>query len=174
LQNRLVKVKYGVFWVKKHSTVFMRVMLALLIILLISFPCKAEEWGTPIQITFNRVADWRPYISGDGTKIVYVSDVDGDTEVYVVNTDGTGLKKLTNNTADDWWPCISHDGSKITFSSNLDGDQEIFVISMDVDSPVIVDEKGTGSAFPAEFLLVGIAGILIIAVVLVYLKREKG
>jgi len=100
--------------------------------------------------------------------------VDGDTEVYVVNTDGTGLKKLTNNTADDWWPCISHDGSKITFSSNLDGDQEIFVISMDVDSPVIVDEKGTGSAFPAEFLLVGIAGILIIAVVLVYLKREKG
>ena len=45
-------------------------------------------------------------ISGDGTKIAYTLKVDGDDEIFVVNSDGTGLTQLTNNTATDHYASI--------------------------------------------------------------------
>ena len=55
--------------------------------------------------------------------------MDGDAEIFVVNSDGTGLTQLTINTAGDAWPSFSGDGTKIAFSSNVDGDEEIFVVT---------------------------------------------
>ena len=56
-------------------------------------------------------ADWSP----DGTKIVFQSDRDGNSEIYVMNADGTDLTRITNNAATDQFPAWSPDGSKITF-----------------------------------------------------------
>ncbi|MFC1487856.1 TolB family protein [Thermoproteota archaeon] len=70
-------------------------------------------------------------ISGDGAKIAYTSDVDGDDEVFVVNSDGTGLTQLTHNTAIDRCASISGDETKIAFHSNVDGDWEVFVVNSD-------------------------------------------
>ena len=44
--------------------------------------------------------DW----SSDGTRIAFVSDIDGDPEIYVVNADGTDLEQLTHNIDDDFDP----------------------------------------------------------------------
>jgi Tol biopolymer transport system component len=56
------------------------------------------------------VADQDPYFSPDGQKIAYTSDgpqasnpVGGD-EVYVMNSDGSNQKNLTNNNARDYEP----------------------------------------------------------------------
>ena len=68
--------------------------------------------------------------------IVFYSDRDGDYEIYVMNTDGTNVTKLTINTAYDTAPAWSPDGSKIAFSSDRDGDQEIYV--MDADGTNVV------------------------------------
>jgi Tol biopolymer transport system component len=62
---------------------------------------------------------------------VYGGNVDGDNEIFVVNSDGTGLTQLTNNTADDRYVSISGDGTKVAFHSNVDGDNEIFVVNSD-------------------------------------------
>jgi hypothetical protein len=35
------------------------------------------------------------------TKIAFVSDRDGDPEIYVINADGSGQKRLTNNPPKD-------------------------------------------------------------------------
>lgn len=55
-------------------------------------------------------------------KIVFASsDASGDFEIYVVNADGTNLKKLTNNSVGAQYPVWSPDGRKIAFAATKDG-----------------------------------------------------
>jgi Tol biopolymer transport system component len=55
--------------------------------------------------------------------IVFVSDREGDDEIYSVHADGGHLQKLTANSDDDLYPDISADGTKVA-SSIWDGDDE--------------------------------------------------
>ena len=48
----------------------------------------------------------------------------GDSEIFTVRPDGTGLRQLTSNEADDYAPDYSSDGERITFSSDRDGGSE--------------------------------------------------
>jgi Tol biopolymer transport system component len=81
---------------------------------------------------------------GANGKIVFVSQrttgtgVDnptGDSEVFTVNPDGTGLKQLTFNTGDDREPVLSPDGRKVAYTSQGDsttnpgGDYEVYVVN---------------------------------------------
>jgi len=52
-------------------------------------------------------------------------------EVYVINADGNGLKKLTDHPADDWPPVWSPDGKQIAFTTSRDGFTEIYVMNAD-------------------------------------------
>ena len=45
------------------------------------------------------MASWCP----DG-RIVFVSDRDGNKEIYIINGDGTNIVRLTNNTHEDTYP----------------------------------------------------------------------
>ena len=92
---------------------------------------KADWWSAPAQLTDNTVNDYYPYLSDDDGKIAFQSVVDGDSEIFVINSDGSGLKQLTSNTASDHYHSISGDGGKIAFASDGDGDDEIFVINSD-------------------------------------------
>ncbi len=57
------------------------------------------------QLTFpSGYQDMRPNYSPDGTKIVFASTRDGQSEIYVMNADGSGQTRLTNNGARDWNP----------------------------------------------------------------------
>lgn len=51
-------------------------------------------------------------------KIVFASSRDGNSEIYVMNADGSGLKNLTNHPANDTEPSWSRNGRKIVFTSN--------------------------------------------------------
>jgi Tol biopolymer transport system component/chitodextrinase len=106
-------------------------LLGLLIPAYVISPVKADGWSPPIQLTSDLADVFDASISDDGSKITFSSDVDGDDEIFVINSDGTGLTQLTHNTAYDWEPSISGDGSKIVFVSDVDGDYEIFVVNSD-------------------------------------------
>ncbi len=56
-----------------------------------------------------------------------------NSEVFLVNKDGSGEKNLTDNPAFDGWPAWSPDGSKIAFASNRDGykNYEIYIMNPD-------------------------------------------
>jgi hypothetical protein len=69
-------------------------------------------------------------IRGRG-RIAFVSDRDGDNEIYVMNADGSGQTNLTNDNANDWGPAWSPDGQRIAFTSDRDGDNEIYVMNAD-------------------------------------------
>ena len=64
-------------------------------------------------------------------KIAFMSTRDGNSEVYVMNANGSGPTNLTNNPAYDNSPAWSPDGSRIAFSSNRDDNEEIYVMNAD-------------------------------------------
>jgi parallel beta-helix repeat protein len=117
---------------KKISLIMLVILIGSLIPVIILSPVEADiGWNVPDQLTTNTSHDGVPSISGDGSKVAFSSYVDGDYEIFVVNSDGTGLTQVTTNTAYDEFPCISNDGTKIAFMSDLDGDLEIFVVNSD-------------------------------------------
>src|SRR3989441_8920247 len=64
-------------------------------------------------------------------KIAFVSNRDGNNEIYTMNVDGTGVSRLTVNVASDVSPTWSPDGTKIAFVSNRDGNNEIYTMNAD-------------------------------------------
>jgi Tol biopolymer transport system component len=72
-----------------------------------------------------------PMYSPDGLKLVFISTHDGDPEIFVMNADGTGLKKLTDNSAVDAAPSWSPDGGKIVFTSDRSGAFELYRMNSD-------------------------------------------
>jgi Tol biopolymer transport system component len=59
--------------------------------------------------------DTEPNFSPDGRTIAFESLRDGDGEIYVVNADGSGQRRLTHNPARDFAPAWSPDGRRIAF-----------------------------------------------------------
>jgi Tol biopolymer transport system component len=57
--------------------------------------------------------------------------MDGNFEIYTINPDGSGLKRITNNPADSWFPAWSTDGKFIAYSSKRAGSPEIYVVNVD-------------------------------------------
>jgi Tol biopolymer transport system component len=67
--------------------------------------------------------------SGANGRIAFISDRDGDNEIYVMNADGSGVTQVTDNTAEDRNPDWSPDGSRIAFDSDRDGNREIYAMN---------------------------------------------
>jgi Tol biopolymer transport system component len=61
----------------------------------------------------NNFADW----SEDNEWITFVSDRDGNEEVYLVRTNGKDLKRITTDKGRDIHPHFSPDGKQLLFSS---------------------------------------------------------
>jgi TolB protein len=74
--------------------------------------------------------DSDPVFSPDGKRMAFVAQGDGNLELYLVNTDGTGLLRLTRNAAEDSHPQFSRDGKRLIFSSNRDGKFGIYEIRL--------------------------------------------
>lgn len=81
----------------------------------------------------NATGDARPRYSPNGSKIVFQSARDGQSEIYVMNSDGTGLTRLTNNPAADTAPAWSPDGTKILFTSFRDDPSNPALYLMNAD-----------------------------------------
>jgi len=69
-----------------------------------------------------------------GGRIAFTSNRDGNWEIYLMNYDGTGLKRLTHNAADDGLPVWSPDGKTIAFVSNQGGPWAIWAMNSDGSS----------------------------------------
>ena len=72
-----------------------------------------------------------PAWSPDGRKLAFVSRRDGNSEIYVINADGSGQESLTQHPARDSHPSWSRDGRKLAFVSRRDGNSEIYVMNAD-------------------------------------------
>jgi TolB protein len=81
-------------------------------------------------------------------KIAFLSDRDGNYEIYVMDVDGSNPTNLTNNPAEDVSPAWSPDGSKIAFLSDRDANYEIYVMDANGSNPTMLTNNLSG-IFPA-------------------------
>ena len=78
---------------------------------------------------------------GANGAIVFVSDRDGNNEIYGMNPDGTGVVNLSRNTADDRWPAWSADGRRIAFASDRGGGWDLYLMGADGSGVVRVTNE---------------------------------
>lgn len=74
----------------------------------------------------------QPQWSPDGSRILFSADVDGDEDLFLMNTDGSAIAQLTNNDAVDTAARFRFDGL-IVFASDVEtpGFTEIYTIKAD-------------------------------------------
>jgi len=60
-----------------------------------------------------------PAVSPDGNRVAMILSKDGWTDLYVCNSDGGGLKRLTKSPQDESSPCWSPDGKWICYAAKV-------------------------------------------------------
>ncbi len=105
------------------------------------------------NVTNNRAFDRSATFAREGDSIVFESNLSegvdnptGDTEVFSINLDGTGLTQLTNNTARDFFPDFKPNGRKIAFVSDRDFAPGIYRMNADGSKQEKVS-RGSGTVF---------------------------
>lgn len=84
-------------------------------------------------------------------KITYSTSLAGAYDIYLMNDDGTDVKKF-NQLGSDVLPVLSPDGSKIAFSTNRDGPNQIYVMKSDGSNPKNISNffaPGVGELYPS-------------------------
>ncbi|MCI0471675.1 MAG: hypothetical protein L0Y73_08465 [Candidatus Aminicenantes bacterium] len=111
---------------------------------------NAEQFKNLTQVTFSKSVDLEPAVSPDGEKILFVSKIDGDYNIYLKkDIFSRATIKKTFHSANDINPCFSPDGSKFAFSSNRSGNYDIFVMNVDQGSAKIqLTESENDDCFP--------------------------
>ena len=64
-------------------------------------------------------------------KVVFVSDRDGNSEIYSCNADGSNIIRLTNDAGSDEEPAWSPDRTRIAFISDRTGNTELYTMNAD-------------------------------------------
>jgi len=73
-----------------------------------------------------------PAFSPDGSRIAFVSQRDGNAEIYIMNADGTGSTRVTNDPQPDGRPSFTPDGQALVFhSARNGGKQQIWAVNVD-------------------------------------------
>jgi eukaryotic-like serine/threonine-protein kinase len=63
-------------------------------------------------------------------RILYLSQKDGENELYTIYADGSGGKRLTKNAGVDCCLSFAPDGKNAAFTSKQDGNQEIYTVNL--------------------------------------------
>ena len=83
------------------------------------------------------------------SRLAFLSDRDGDSEIYLINADGTGLVQLTHNSVGDLAAVWSPDSSRLVFGSDRDGDWEVFLMNADGTGIVQLTHNSGQDSSPA-------------------------
>jgi len=88
-------------------------------------------------------------VSGQNGKIAFVTERDGNPEIYLMDSDGSNLVNLTQNPARDYDPAWSPDGRQIAFVSDRSGEFGVYVMDAD-GSDVRFIVPGEGPAWSPD------------------------
>ncbi len=100
-------------------------------IYLLDVPCalKLKSCDNPLRNLTDTPADERePIWSPDGKHIAFVSDQEGQRDIYAMDINGNNWVNLTRSPSEDFSPVWSPDGTRIAFVSDRARNYEIFVM----------------------------------------------
>jgi len=98
--------------------------------------------GTGGGLLYGAGNGWQPAWSPVGDKIVFASQRDGYWNLYLVQTDGGGLVRLTNSEGDNLEPVWSPTGDRIAFASDRNGSFEVFIMDSVGNNVVSTGQQG--------------------------------
>ena len=81
-------------------------------------------------IAARRFHDSSPVFSPDGKRIAFAASSDGNAEIYLMNSDGTGMFRLTHTKADEVTPQFSKDGHSLFLAANRNGKFAIYEVAV--------------------------------------------
>ena len=105
-----------------------------------NLPPAAGEANVLVQLTHEPGYDAECSYSPDGSTILFVSDRDGDPDIYVMDADGRNVRQLTNEPGYDGGPFFSPDGRFIAYRTDrLEKDMlQIHVMKADGSGDVAI------------------------------------
>jgi hypothetical protein len=90
-----------------------------------------ENTSTPVLTKTKTINNFAPSVSPDGKLIAFISDRDGENEIYLMDIDGLVKKRITHHSMllgyPTWWP----DSKGIVFTSQMCGKKDIWLVKID-------------------------------------------
>jgi len=84
------------------------------------------------RVSADTALEGAPAFSPDGSRIAYVSNRDGNPEIYAMDADGRSVTRLTTDPQADDQPSFTPDGRQIVFqSARVAGRPQIFIMNAD-------------------------------------------
>jgi serine/threonine protein kinase len=78
----------------------------------------------------------------NGKWIAFNSRIGGNSDIYIVDTNGNNLTQLTTGSAHDLYPSWSPDGAQLVYQTNEGGDQEVAIIGISGGSSYNLTNNG--------------------------------
>ncbi len=86
----------------------------------------------------------------DGRAIVFAAETDeGRADIFRMDADGGGRRRLTSHPANDSAPAVSPDGTLIVWETDRDGDSEIYVMDVNGGNPTRLTHDPAHDSAPA-------------------------
>lgn len=81
------------------------------------------------------------------TRLAFVNDQTGRKEIYLMDYDGEGVKRLTDDRSIDLLPRLSMDGRRLAYTSYKDGNPDVFLLDLETGrASMLSDEQGLNIA----------------------------
>jgi len=115
---------------------------------------QAEENLT--RLVAHKMSDETMKIFGEKpiftSKIVFISNRDGNDELYIMDYDGHNQTRITFNKIKDYMPCWSADGRKISYTSFIHDKASLYILNPYEGKRIKVEDRGTnfGPSFSAD------------------------
>jgi TolB protein len=113
-------------------------------------PKRYQAKKTDLRYLAHRMADEIMKAYGEKpvfeTKIAFVSDRDGNHEIYMMDYDGANQTRLTFNKVDDISPAFSPDGKMIAYTSYQSLTAGLYILQVYEGRRIAVSTKGISSA----------------------------
>ena len=88
-------------------------------------------------------------VSPDGKWIAAYNGLERQQDIFIMRTDGSGLRRLTDDVARDWLPAFTSDGSAVTFYSNSSGKYDAWLVRTDGSGRTRLSDIAGGVVFIA-------------------------
>ena len=126
-------------------------------------PENPSDAGEAANLTRHAAGDYNPAFSPDGTRILFSSSRDTSvatssgaspaatylaSELYVMQSDGTEVRRLTRHESWDGAPAWTPDGEAVVFYSQRDGEPRIYRAGIDGAAPEPISAEGEAALSP--------------------------
>lgn len=124
----------------------------------ITFDSGTKSVGFSVQIVNPDGSDMHEFLptgsqqvvwSPDAKRVAFARMVGATADVFVMNADGSGLRRLTTDPGNDASPSWSPDGARIAFDSDRNGTGDVYVINVDGTGETLLSPPGSNEWFPS-------------------------